>query len=235
MRIHRIFGLMAFTYLIETPHRLFLVDAGFVGHGRTILRKIRSLGRDPHELELALITHGHLDHFGGVAEVRAATGARIAAHPLHADIVATGGRIVSPGRTAWGRTYGSLARAALPRLRVPAIDSVASVRDGEDLHDLGLPGYVYYTPGHSDGCISLLLDDGTAIVGDLIQGKRLPSLVPELPNMAQDSDRAHASWRRLLEAGATSFLPAHSKPFTAKDLVGTMRRDAVLLPSYSTT
>lgn len=230
MKIHRIFGLMAYTYLIETPEALYLIDAGFVGHGRTILRKIRSLGRSPRDLRLVIITHGHLDHFGGIAEVVAVSHARVACHPAHADVIAWGGGIISPGVRPWGRTYERFARAVLPRMRIPSAGPVLPVGDGQSLREFGLPGRVIHTPGHSEGCLSVLLDDGTALTGDLVQGKRLPTRVPELPSMAIDTDRSFDSWRKMLDAGARTFLPAHARPFSADELIATMRRDGQRLP-----
>jgi len=235
VRIHRIYGLMACTYLIETPESLFLIDAGFMGHGRTILRKIQALGRLPEELRLVVITHGHLDHFGGLAKVLGACQALVAAHPAHADVIAHGGRIISPGRSRWGRTYERIARLVMPRLRVGDVGPVLTLQDGQLLHGFGLPGRVIHTPGHSDGCLTVLLDDGTALTGDLIQGKRLPTRVPELPSMALDAERAHASWRQVLDTGAGRFLPAHGRPFSAEELVATMRRDGVALSASSST
>ena len=230
MKIHRIYGLMAYTYLIETSESLFLVDAGFIGHGRTILRKIRAIGRSPEELRLTVITHGHLDHFGGVAEVVAASPTRVAAHPAHADVVAFGDGIVSPGLKPWGRAYEQLAQRVLPRMRIPGAGPVLAVGDGQSLREFGLPGRAIHTPGHSEGCLSVLLDDGTALTGDLVQGKRLPTMAPELPTMAVDPQRSFESWRKMIDAGARTFLPAHSRPFSAGELIATMRRDGVQLP-----
>ena len=231
VRTHRIFGVMGSSYLIETPEALFLVDAGFKGHGRTILRKIRTLGRSPEELRLVIITHGHLDHFGGLAELLEAHRIPVGAHPAHAEVIARGIRIISPGRTRWGRTYERVARRAMRRVRTSEVGPVLPLIDEQELHDFGLPARVIYTPGHSDGCISVLLDDNTAITGDLVQGKRLPTRVPELPGMVLDVARSYASWRRILDAGAQRFLPGHSGPFDAEELVATMRRDGVELPA----
>jgi glyoxylase-like metal-dependent hydrolase (beta-lactamase superfamily II) len=81
MRIHRIFGLMAYGYLIETSAALFLIDGGVPGIARRILKRIADIGRKPEELLFALITHGHADHFGGLAEVQEASGCAIIATP----------------------------------------------------------------------------------------------------------------------------------------------------------
>jgi len=227
MRIHRLQGLMASTHLIETDSALFLVDAGFFGHSATILRAIRRLGRTPEELRLVLLTHGHLDHFGGLAGLRDSVDFETACHPDHVDTIERGGLLVSPAiKPGWER-YVGLARLTMGWLPVRGTAPVTPLEDGADLSVWGLPGRAVHTPGHSSGCLSVLLDDGTVIIGDLVQGKRLPTLVPELPAMAEDVASAYASWKRLLAMGATRFLPAHAKEFTAPELLATMRRDGV--------
>ena len=54
------------------------------------------------------------------------------------------------------------------------------------------------TPGHSDHCVSLLLDNGAAFTGDL---------PPQAA--AFDNPVALASWKFLGEHGATRVYPAH--------------------------
>ncbi|MBE0417654.1 MAG: MBL fold metallo-hydrolase [Coriobacteriia bacterium] len=218
---------MASTHLIETDSALFLIDAGFFGHASTILRAIRRLGRQPQELRLVLITHAHLDHFGGLAGLSDAVAFETACHPDHVCTVERGGLLVSPAvRLGWEH-YVQLARHTMGWLPVRGTGPVIPLKDGTDLSAWGLPGRVVHTPGHSAGCLSVLLDDGTALVGDLVQGKRLPTLVPELPAMAEDTTRAYASWERLLAMGATRFLPAHAGEFTAGELLATLRRDGI--------
>lgn len=230
VRVHRIRGLVAASYLIETHEGLFVVDAGFIGHGKTVLDTIRRLGRTPDELRLAIVTHVHLDHFGGLSALRAEATFDTVVHPVHAAALGTARHLISPAiRPGWS-AYETLARLSMRHLPVRGVDRVLPLPDGWSLHGHGLPGRIVHTPGHSDGCISLLLDDGTAFVGDLVQGKRLPTLRPELPSMASSVPGVHASWRRLLTMGARDFMPAHAAPFTAEELRATMRRDGVLEP-----
>ena len=220
MRVHRIQSVAAYSHLIETDEALYLVDAGMVGHGRSILRRIRDIGRDPEELRLAIVTHGHADHFGGLPEILdEVPGLEIIAHPEHARTVATGGVLISPGLNPYSKFYEVIARTSLPRVGLRGVGSVIALDDGTRLDDYGLRGCVIYTTGHSSGDISLLLDDGTAFVGDAVQGRRIPGLTrPELPNMALDVDEVLASWKILLDAGATTIYPAHGSVITAEDL-----------------
>lgn len=220
MRIHRIQSVAAYSHLIETDDGLYLVDAGMVGHGRSILKKIRDIGRRPEEIRLAIVTHGHADHFGGLSEVlEAVSGFEVITHPDHAKTVATGSVLISPGLNPYSKLYELIARRSLPRIGLRGVESVVALDDGSRLDDYGLPGRIVYTPGHSSGDITLLLDDGSAFVGDIVQGRRIPGVTPpELPNMALDIDDVLESWRLLLAAGAKTIYPAHGSVVTDEEL-----------------
>lgn len=225
MRIHRIPGLMAYSYLIETPKALFLVDGGMAGTGRKILARIAEIGRKPGDLVFALVTHAHADHFGGLDEVQAASGCAIICHPSHAETVRTGRGIVSPGLNVFARIYERIARVALPKIRLPKLRRVVTPADGTELHDMGLPGRIMYTPGHSTGDLTLVLDDGSAFVGDLVQGRRVPGVTPpEFSIMAVDEPAMFASWRLLLDSGAKVLYPGHGQIVTIDEIVPVFRR-----------
>lgn len=56
------------------------VDAGAPNKGSRLLRALQSERLSPSDLNLVVITHGHWDHIGSAAEIKAATGAMIAMH-----------------------------------------------------------------------------------------------------------------------------------------------------------
>lgn len=225
MHIHRIFGLMAYSYLIEDGHGLYLVDGGMPGTGGAILRRIREMGRRPEELLFALVTHAHVDHFGGLAAVQEASGCAIVCHPAHARALRTGGGLVSPGLNVFGKIYERIANASLPKIRLPRLRRVLTVEDGTPLHRFGLAARVLHTPGHSVGDLTLVLDDGSAFVGDLVQGRRLPRVLPpEFSIMAVDEPAMFASWKALLASGAKVLYPGHGNIVTIDEIVPVFRK-----------
>ncbi len=80
----------------------------------------------------------------------------------------------------------------------------------------GISGKVIYTPDHTMGPVSVLLDTGEAFVGDLVMSGPPLRLSPGLPIFAEDIQRVKESIKLLLQRGANIFYPAHGKPFPAK-------------------
>jgi hydroxyacylglutathione hydrolase len=223
MRIHRATGVMSSSYVIEADG-LFLIDAGFVGHAHVVLETIHAAGRELREVRLAIITHPHIDHCAGLAPLRRLAGFEVGCHPLAMPALAEGGRRVSPGLTPRGKLMELAGRLLLPWVRLHGVSADLALEDGADLHTFGLPGRVLHTPGHTDDCISVLLDDGTAFVGDLVSGPELGVRHPLPPAMAVGLSSVFASWRNLLDAGARIIYPAHGTPFPAEGLRALLER-----------
>lgn len=64
----------------------------------------------------------------------------------------------------------------------------------------GIQGEIIHTPGHSDDSVTLVLDDGTAFIGDLPH-----------PLMAESnpSNVIHKSWEKIRALNARTIYPGH--------------------------
>jgi hydroxyacylglutathione hydrolase len=193
--------------------RTILVDAGAQGGFSSFIKEMKKLAIDPKEIDLILLTHGHWDHITCLKQVQDASGARIAIHHKDQYMVETGAPPFPDGTTAYGRFMSwsakTLLNTNLPRLKVDlALDD-----NGMSLSDYGIPGRVVYTPGHSAGHISILLDSGDAIVGDMAMNAWYLRLTPGLPILADDLHTVVESWRRILPMGVKRVYPAHGRDF----------------------
>ena len=74
-------------FLLETEDGLILVDAGMPNRSEKILAAIGSLGKASQDVKQIVITHLHVDHTGGLAEIQKATGAEIWGHADEADAI----------------------------------------------------------------------------------------------------------------------------------------------------
>jgi glyoxylase-like metal-dependent hydrolase (beta-lactamase superfamily II) len=127
------------------------------------------------------------------------------------------GTPLSRGTTLWGRTFYAIHKVFMPLIAVPPAEvDVLLGNEGMSLSEFGIPGRILYTPGHSAGSVSILLNGGEALVGDLGMNKFPLRLSPGLPIFADDPSAVIASWEMLLDAGARVIYPAHGKPFPAE-------------------
>ena len=77
-------------FLVDAGDGLTLVDAGLPGRAERVLAAIHGLGRRPEDVRDVVLTHDHVDHIGGLADLVAATGATVWAHPADAPDVRAG-------------------------------------------------------------------------------------------------------------------------------------------------
>jgi glyoxylase-like metal-dependent hydrolase (beta-lactamase superfamily II) len=164
--IHLIPDIIANPYLLIDPDGLTLIDASLPGSHRKILRYLASLGFAPADLKRILITHADFDHVGGLAALKAATGAHIFASPIEAQAIAAGhsSRPLKPRSVIVKLLFDLMAGLFKPK--PVRVDEVLS--EGQILPVLG--GLrVIETPGHTPGHISLYIPStGVLFCGDSI-------------------------------------------------------------------
>jgi len=82
-------------FLLIDDDGLTLIDTLFDTDAHRVLEAIRALGHTSQDLKRIVLTHGHRSHLGGLAALKAASGATIYAHEWEEDIIA-GNRKAQP-------------------------------------------------------------------------------------------------------------------------------------------
>jgi hydroxyacylglutathione hydrolase len=195
---------------------VILVDTGLPGNEEVILRAMEEGGVAPGDVRLILLTHGHGDHAGSAAGLRQKTHSPVAIHANDAGKIRTGhqGKLKATGLT--GRVFGLMIGAGRER-GFPPLEPDIVFSELLDLKPFGVKGMVVPTPGHTTGSVSVILENGDAIVGDIIV-PAFPSGRPGLPFWADDVEEAKKSIRRVLSYDPKRIFPAHGGPFPG-DLV----------------
>ncbi|MGL5837149.1 MAG: subclass B3 metallo-beta-lactamase [Sphingorhabdus sp.] len=76
--------------LVTSPKGHVLIDGATDEAVPSILENIRALGFDPRDIKYILGSHEHVDHMGGFAQLKAATGARLLVAQAARAVVETG-------------------------------------------------------------------------------------------------------------------------------------------------
>ena len=176
-------------WLISTSDGLILIDAAqepLVDH---VIDSIRKVGFDPADIKYILISHGHLDHFGGVGKIQALSGARVAT--LAED---------------WELIEATMAAPARPNrpLGVPFSRDMV-LEDGQTLTLGDTSLKVYKLPGHTPGSPSFeftVYDNGTPYKAFLFGG-------PGQRNGVEGGTQFLNSLRRIKAELADVDVPVH--------------------------
>src|SRR4051794_13037910 len=193
-------------HLVVVEDGVVLVDTGLPGRSVAFGRALAELRRRIGEVRTILLTHRHIDHTGGVAELRRRSGARVVAHALDAPAVA--GATVVPERSLVPR----LAVRIMGRAEPAPVDDVLT-GDGP----APAPGFTaLHTPGHTAGHVSYLLDRGGGVLfaGDAAMGGRRPRQT--LRMTAEDPAMQARNVARLAELDFEAAVFGHGRAVTER-------------------
>lgn len=199
---------------------VIMVDGGPPKMKSTFLKKMIEYSVDPKEIQLIILTHGHFDHVGSAKEIQEITGAKIAIHKKDRNDLEQGFSKWPKGVTTWGKISSSIFKPLLKdNIKYPTVKAdIILDNDGLSLKNYGIAGRVLFTPGHTLGSVSVLLDSGEVFAGCLVHNRLPFTFHPILPIYAEDIDLIIESWKKLIDAGAKIIYPGHGKPFSVEKI-----------------
>ena len=192
-KIHRIPvevfpGFWAYAYHVSKNEFHVLIDSGSgteKSH-RDLIHGLQWAGMQAADLTHILLTHAHIDHFGGLSALRPVTQARIGVHELDLQTVAHH----EVNQALLGRRFGSfLAGTGLGPEKRDQLFSMyhfpesfyrsVPVDFSYEASDMRLgPLEFIHLPGHCPGHVAIRLDD-VIFCGDMVVEGITPHLSPE--------------------------------------------------------
>ncbi len=189
-------------WIIKTPKGLILLDVGAPENAAAVEANINKLGHKLSDIKILLNSHAHFDHAGGLAKLKADSGAKLYA--------SAGDRYALEK----GAYQGSEASHSFdfPPIKVDHI-----LRDGERISLGGVSLKVVLTPGHSPGCTGFEMavrDAGKPhkafffCSASVAANRLVPN--PQYPGIVADYQRTFATLKKV---DADVFLAPHAEFF----------------------
>jgi len=200
-------------YLVKTPTGYILIDTGLPKRRSDLVRELETAGCKPGDLNLIIITHGHLDHNGNTAYLRERYDAMVAMHGGDSAMAESGDMF----RGVKGLTV-AIVRAMLPLVGMSRYDSFIPdiiLEEGQDLSEHGFDARVVHFPGHSKGSIGVLTTAGDLFCGDILGNTGKPART----TIVDDPAELDASVERLRSLETKTVYPGHGKPFRMEQFI----------------
>lgn len=221
VRVRKIYGINlagANVYLIQGAKGFVLVDAGPPGTADLFLNNLQKLEIQPPDIKLIVITHVHYDHVGNLAFLKEKCRCPVLVHQREKEILETA-KIVTPPATGLLARILSFIGNHLPTVHrnFASVQPDLVISKEFSLKDYGVEAFILETPGHTNGSISIVLQDGAAaFVGDL--AFNLTSKV--FPLYAENQNEVWASWKKLMDSSVRAIYPGHGKwPFPVERMI----------------
>ncbi len=213
MEIHKIKSGITNCYIIGDKSKV-LIDTGMPGEFDKFKQSLKDLDIAPEQISYLIITHGHWDNIGNASKIKDLTGAKVLAHKNDRELIEEGRKFIPSGVTKWGKILRPLLNLMIKKFSMEPTQVDIEINDEDfSLEKFGVKGRILFTPGHSPGSVSVLLDTGEAFVGDMAMNALPLTICPELPIFAEDLAEVKTSWEKLIAKGATTIYPANGDAF----------------------
>ncbi len=215
IRITRVLSGRSNSFVVNDNTLSILVDTGPEFMRNTLLRNLRVL--DIKNIHYLILTHSHFDHAANADIIRDLFGAKVLIHKSEANYLRKGENVMIKGTKKFsGFLVSKFGKRLLETLKFdPCPADIEFETDGK----LFIPETkikIIHTPGHTEGSISVIIDDEVALTGDAMIGVSKNHIMPPFGN---DINKIINSWGKLLETDCKWFLPSHGSA-NARELVG---------------
>jgi glyoxylase-like metal-dependent hydrolase (beta-lactamase superfamily II) len=202
-------------YIIKTKKYNVLVDTSVRFERDNVAKSIQAAGIQ--KIDAIFLTHSHTDHVANAQYFSEVFRCKVYVSEKGLIKIRRGCCIMPKGTNLFGR----LICKAEPRIPFYRFTRFQACPHAEPLNTevvkfyLGESSELLETPGHTDDSVSILTDDGIALVGDAM----VNTFGNLYPPFADEEKAVTASWKALLDTRCRLFCPAHGVPLDRETLL----------------
>lgn len=191
-------------FLLQAEGLNIMIDSGPALMWRMLNSRLKNLNIS--KIDYLILTHSHFDHAANACKLKKYYHARVIIHSSEANLLAKGENPEFPGTNMLSRCISGLGKKIIGLLNYQPCTFDFSVNSIFDLTVFNINAYILYTPGHTKGSVSLIVDNEIALVGDCMFGVFSNKIFPPF---AEDVPLLLKSWELLIDHHCEIFLPAH--------------------------
>ncbi len=220
---------MVNVFLIPCEDGYLLVDSGYTQTHTQLIEAFQKLGIKTTDIRYLFLTHHHNDHCGSAAVLQQTSNCTLITHKNTLPFLESGSgdlgevKPATPGIRLMLSLFKLVSSADYhyTPLTIRPDDLIVDGDNFEFLPSIGIPGKILYTPGHTDNSLSIVLNNGFVLCGDLCFNSLLFKLFGSgnKPIYIQDEEAVYRSWQRVYQHGGRTIIPSHGSPFPIKNLL----------------
>lgn len=218
-------------YLIKEGGNFILFDTGghtifdkiFTDRCEALMGELEKYGCKPGNLKLVILTHGDIDHVANAAYIREKYQTKIAMHAGDLQLVES----LTLEKMMQSFKYRSIALKIIFQIMKKRIQKISGkilddfkpfhpdvlINEGDSLSEYGFNVKLLHIPGHTQGSIGALMENGDLIAGDIFTKIKKPSIALN----AGDFKLLAESVQRLRAMNINTIYPGHGQPFKMND------------------
>lgn len=195
-------------YLVSHGKNAILVDTGMEKYRQKVLDACRA-----YNLQLLILTHGHVDHVQNTAFLSDTLGCPVAMSRM--DIPLLGDNMLQPlsAHGVLGRIVLFASVKSFHKDTIPIFAPDISLEEGDSLEVYKIPAKIVGLPGHTLGSIGIDVMEKELIVGDALMNMFYPTasmLYNDKAMMQQSADKISRMGERQIYFGHGKPLPNRS-------------------------
>lgn len=212
-QIHQLLSGRSNVFLLKANYTNILIDTSSKRNWKKLDRRLRSSHID--KIDYLVLTHSHYDHVSNAFKIKKNFGAKVIIHKEEANFLRNGENTLTGGTHKITMQMIRIFQKVFSKMKYRSCIPDILVDQYYDFKNEGLYVKIIFTPGHSIGSISIVIDDEIAFVGDTMFGVFKNSV---LPPYAFDKDELVKSWGILLSTNCYLFLPSHGSAKNRNEL-----------------
>lgn len=196
-------------YIVSGEENAILVDTGVEKYRKNIIKEIKK-----YNIELIILTHGHIDHIGNTKYLAEYCGAKIAMNRNDYELSKNNLINTLYSKSLLGKILGKVSERDFKNVKIKNFEPDIFLEDNDSLIEYGINAKVLSLPGHTKGSIGVLIEDRDIIAGDVFMN----FFKPQVSLIAEDFQVLCKSIEKIKSREINIIYVGHGKPILASQI-----------------